>query len=83
MPWTEKCGWVMFNSQPPASLRLSASSNKQTPSKRLDINPKTEANHVADILLGDYHVYMPGYLDFVRASSVCTQNSIARTTGPS
>ena len=49
---------------------------------RTDINPKSEDCHVADILLGDYHVYRPGYFYFVWASPVCTQYSIARTTGP-
>jgi hypothetical protein len=40
---------------------------------RTDINPKSEDCHVADILLGDYHVYRCGYFDFVWVSSVCTQ----------
>ena len=48
----------------------------------LDINPKTEATHVVDILLWDYHVYRPDHFDFVWASPVCTQYSIARTCGP-
>ena len=48
----------------------------------LDINPKTEATHVADILSWDYHVYRPDHFDFVWASPVCTHYSVARTTGP-
>jgi hypothetical protein len=48
----------------------------------LDINPKFEPTHVADILLWDYHVYRHDHFDFVWASPVCQHYSVARTTGP-
>jgi hypothetical protein len=48
----------------------------------LDINPEFTPTHVADILSWNHHVYKRDYFDFVWASPVCTQYSIARTTGP-
>ena len=48
----------------------------------LDINPKFEPTHVADILSWNFKLYRPGHFDFVWASPVCTQYSIARTCGP-
>ena len=48
----------------------------------LDINPKTEATHVVDILSWNFKLYRPDHFDFVWASPVCTQYSIARTCGP-
>ena len=47
----------------------------------LDIDPKCEPTHVADIRDWDYRVYPRGYFDFVWASPVCQHYSVARTTG--
>ena len=47
----------------------------------LDIDPKCEATHVADILSWDHRLYPRGHFHFVWASPVCTHYSIARTTG--
>ena len=47
----------------------------------LDINPKTEATHVADILSWNYRIYPRDHFHFVWASPVCTHYSVARTTG--
>ena len=48
----------------------------------VDIDPKTGASHVVDILLWNYGLYARGYYDFVWASPVCQHYSVARTTGP-
>ena len=48
----------------------------------LDIDSKFEPTHVANILFWDYRVYKCDHFDFVGASQVCTQYSVARTTGP-
>ena len=48
----------------------------------LDINPKFDPTHVADILFWNFELYRPDHFDFVWASPVCTQYSIARTCGP-
>ena len=48
----------------------------------LDISPKFNPTHVADILSWDYRIYKRDRFDFCWASPVCTQYSIARTTGP-
>ena len=47
----------------------------------LDLDPKCEPTHVADIRVWDYSIYPRGYFDFVWASPVCQHYSIARTTG--
>ena len=48
----------------------------------LDIDPKCEPTHVADIRFWDCRVYPHDHFDFVWASPCCTQFSVARTTGP-
>ena len=48
----------------------------------LDINPNFGPTRVADILSWDYRVYKPDHFHYVWASPVCTEYSIARTTGP-
>jgi hypothetical protein len=47
----------------------------------LDLDPKCEPTHVADIRVWDYSIYPRGYFDFVWASPVCQHYSVARTTG--
>ena len=46
----------------------------------LDIDPKSGAEIVCDILEWDYEVFGKGHFDAVWASPVCTHYSIARTT---
>ena len=48
----------------------------------LDIDPKCEPTHVADIRLWDYRLYPHDHFDFVWASPCCTHYSVAKTTGP-
>ena len=48
----------------------------------LDISPKYNPEHVVDLHLWNSHIYGRDYFDFVWGSPVCTQYSIARTTGP-
>ena len=48
----------------------------------LDISPKYNPTHVADILSWDFRVYERGFLNFIFGSPVCTEYSVARTTGP-
>ena len=47
----------------------------------VDIDPKCNPTHVADILSWDYRIYPHGHFGFVWASPVCTHYSVARTTG--
>jgi hypothetical protein len=47
----------------------------------LDLDPKYNPTHVADILSWDHRLYPRGHFHFVWASPVCTHYSIARTTG--
>jgi site-specific DNA-cytosine methylase len=46
----------------------------------LDIDPKSGADIVSDILAWDYRSYDKGHFDAVWASPVCTMYSVARTT---
>ena len=48
----------------------------------LDIDPKFGPDVCADIMSWDYSIYEPCHFDFVWASPMCTQYSVARTTGP-
>ena len=48
----------------------------------VDIDPRFEPTHVADILSWDYNIYRRDRFDFIWSSPVCTQYSICRTTGP-
>ena len=48
----------------------------------LDICPKFNPTHVADVLSWNFRIYKRDHFRFVWASPVCTQYSIARTTGP-
>ena len=45
----------------------------------LDISPKYNPTHVADLHSWDSHIYGSDYFDFVWGSPVCTEYSIART----
>ena len=47
----------------------------------LDIDPKCNPTHVADILSWDYNTCSREHFDFVWSSPPCTHYSIARTTG--
>ena len=47
----------------------------------LDIDPKCNPTHVADILSWDYRAYPSNHFSFIWASPVCTHYSVARTTG--
>ena len=46
----------------------------------VDLEPKFNPTHVADILTWDYQQYQKGYFQFVWASPCCTHFSRARTT---
>ena len=46
----------------------------------LDIDKKSGADIVADILTWDYKTFEPGHFDAIWSSPVCTQYSICRTT---
>ena len=48
----------------------------------LDIDPKFGPDVCVDVLYWDYSIYQSDHFDFVWASPMCTQYSIARTTGP-
>lgn len=45
----------------------------------LDLDPKAQATHTADILEWDYRQYPPGHFQVVWGSPVCTHYSRART----
>jgi len=47
----------------------------------VDILPKFQPTHVADILSWDHTIYPPGHFDVVWCSPPCEQYSKARTTG--
>jgi hypothetical protein len=47
----------------------------------VDILPKFNPTHVADILTWDYTIYPPGYFDIVWCSPPCTEYSKAKTHG--
>jgi hypothetical protein len=47
----------------------------------LDIDPRCNPTHVADILSWDYRAYPSNYFSFIWASPVCTHYSVARTRG--
>ena len=48
----------------------------------LDILPKFGATFTEDILTWNYRQFEPGYFDFIWASPVCTEFSVALTTRP-
>ncbi len=48
----------------------------------LDISPKYNPTHVVNLHDWNSHVYRSDFFDLIWGSPVCTQYSVARTTGP-
>ena len=48
----------------------------------VDIDPKSNATHVCDVMNFDYKIYPPGYFEIAWGSPPCVHFSCARTTGP-